>query len=206
MNGYRIGLRLLALLITFIVAACGTVVAPTVAPTENPLPLSYTSVNGALTVNYPRGWVAEEQAGLVALASDDAAMREVVAQSALGAGQVGLIITPFSADTLALIGPANGVPNTTVLEFARVVGSLVLTGTPSEPTEITINGRDAAYMTLTLGGNDSIAVVVEAGGGAMAVVQAATASGELEQFQDTILAIAGTVTFTPVTTPTPATP
>lgn len=199
MNLYRIGLTLLAVLFAVLAAACGTLVAPTAAPTENPLPLTYTSVNGSLSVNYPRGWVAEEQAGLVALANDDAAMREVISQSTLGAGQAGLIITPFSADTLAIIASSNNVSTLTPLDFARVIGELVLTGTPSEPAEITINGRNAATMTLTLGGSDSLAVVIEAGEGAMAVVQAVTASGELAQFQDTILAIAGSVTFAPET-------
>jgi hypothetical protein len=196
--------KLLTGITLMLMAACGTI-TPTLTPSattvndsdsDSVVPLRYTSVNGSQTVNYPRGWVVEEQASLIALANNDATMRLVVAQGALESGQAGLIIVPFSAETVALMS-AGGDDPTTVAGFVTNLASNIATGTPSEATEITLNDKNAAYITLLLDTGDSIAIVVEVEGGAYVLLQGATASGELEQFQDTFLAIAGTLTFTP---------
>jgi hypothetical protein len=190
-----------------LMAACGTTVptltpvAPTVSVSDNDsggdsaTPLSYTSENGTQTVNYPRGWVVEEQAGLIALANNDTTMRSVEAQSPLASGQAGLIIVPFSAETVALMSEEGSTP--TVVDFVTSLAGRVATGTPSEATAITLNDKPAAYITLILATGDSIAIVVEVEGGAYVLLQGATAPGELEQFQDTFLEIAGTLTFMP---------
>src|SRR5689334_8617691 len=135
-------------ILLMLMAACGTT-ASTLTPEatsdsgDNTVPLSYTSENGTQTVSYPRGWVIEEQAGLIALANNDATMRSVVAQGSLESGQAGLIITPFSAATIALMGESGNAP-TTAAEFVSNLAARVASGTPSEAVEITVNGKSAA--------------------------------------------------------------
>ncbi len=203
MNAYRCGLSLIVLFVLLLATACGAN-APTLTPvpptaTENPLPLTYTSVNGALSVNYPRGWVVDEQGAYIGIANNDPAMRAMAAQRSLEAGQVGLLMTAFSADTAAAIAAQNGlsVDAPTAADLVGIVASRLTTVTPSAVTEINVNGKNAAYVTLLLPSGDSIAIVVEVGNGSLVLLQAATAPNELAQFQETFLAIAGTVNFTP---------
>lgn len=179
-------------------AACGSAQpAPTATP-QLSLPGSYTSVTGALTLNYPSGWVVEEQAGLVGIANSPRAMNATIEQRAMEAGQIGAIITPLSAETLALMVEQNdwgSVPSPS--GFMAFIASTITTGTLGDITEATLNGRNAAYVTLILEDGDTLAIVVDASGGAYALLQAAMGTGDLAQFQDTLLAIAGTITFTP---------
>jgi hypothetical protein len=185
---------LLSVLVVMLVTGCGAA-----QPTPSAvLTGSYTSVNSALMLNYPSGWTVEEQAGLVGVASSLSAMNATIEQRALNAGQAGGIITPLSAETLNLMAQQNGweqVPTTA--ELIAFVASTITVGTLSEVIETTINGKSAAYVTLILDDGDSLAIVVDAGGGAYALLQAAAATGELAQFQNTFLAIAGTITFAP---------
>ncbi|MFN8372810.1 MAG: hypothetical protein U0694_08030 [Anaerolineae bacterium] len=197
---YRSSFILLVAVLLF-TAACGAPAAAPLPPTAtaDPLPLTYTSVNGALTVHYPRGWVIEEQGALVGLANNDAAMRSVVGQQSMASGQVGILLTAFSPTTAAAIVEQNGleVETPTPADLIGIIAANVTTGTPGAVISTTINGVSVAHVTLILDSGDSIAIVVDAGGGSFALLQAATAPGELPQFQDTLLAIAGTVTFTP---------
>ena len=191
---------LIAVVLLF-TAACGTPASTPLPPTatEDPLPLTYTSVNGALTIRYPRGWVVEEQGALVGLANNDAAMRAVIGQRSMAAEQVGILLTAFSPTTAAAIVEQNGlaVETPSPADLIGIIASNVSAGTPGEVITTTINGVNAAHVTLIVDSGDSMAIVVDAGGGSFALLQAATAPGELPQFQDTLLAIAGTVTFTP---------
>jgi hypothetical protein len=145
--------------------------------------------------------VVDEEEGFIALANNDVAMQSVISRGSLEAGQAGLIIIPFSAETVALMG-RDGSASSTAAEFVSNLAAGVSTGTPSEVTETTLNDKNFAYVTLFFTtGDDSIAVAVDIGDGYM-LLQVITASGELGDFQDTFLAIASTFTFTPASSAT----
>ncbi|NWF70710.1 MAG: hypothetical protein HXY40_16620 [Chloroflexi bacterium] len=192
--------------VLWVVIVCGLLVGCAAAPaaTQTPppitLPLAYTSVNGALTLNYPNGWVVTESGALIGIASDDAAMRAVSNGRPLSSGQAGAIISPFSAATVSAMAEGSGLDNPVLSTFFGLITQNLPPET-SDISEIVVAGRNMAYVTLLLADGDSIGIMVDDSDGDYILLQGATAVGELTQYQEVFLEIAATLRFSPSAAP-----
>jgi WD40 repeat protein len=164
------------------------------SPTE-----TYTGDNGALTFDYPAGWVfgTSEGPGDVLFGNISAAIAEH--DDGLLPGQIAVLLMNPSwlAWGLAEELPAETLNVQKVAElFAEPFNSL---GSPGviDQVELTLGGYPAVRVDAAVPEADIILFVLDVGDGYFLVMFATTAPGEREQMTPVVLAIAESVDYDP---------
>lgn len=173
--------------------------SPTPAPTttanttpgvETALDAQFTSKDGSITFNYPQGWVTQElQNGVVIGTSQEAIQSSAPLKS--GEFFLSLIVGPISS----LPGVA-GKP--TAEDVVRAYGNNIgqqANITMPDPTTFSIGSRSAARIEVPLKDVQASIIAVDIEGGNFALALAFSASGELGQFEPTLLAILESVQY-----------
>lgn len=189
-------LQFLLVVLMLFLAACSDSATPSPSEVAAPnieLPQFFESnmADGAkVSVNYPADWgiqVTVPDFGIAFTFPEDLA--SIIASSSeakFESGQIQVFVI-FSAksDLAAILEDSTAVG---LLEsfLANVDSS---TGEVGEVQSTILNGREAATVLLSESSGDSYAVVIDAGD-AYVVLTGTFASGELEQYQETIEAIA----------------
>ncbi len=165
-------------------------VTPLSAWAQEPLPQKFTSADGSLTYSYPAGWEVQEDVGTTILTNNLAALEE----EALPPGVVAaLIVQPLAVSSL--VGSLEDTsPVGVTLALAE---QLTLSAPTTQPTTMTIAGRAAARLPLTVDIGDVLLFALEVGTDLPVVVVAIAASGELAQFEPTLLAVMETIEYAP---------
>lgn len=166
--------------------------APLAALAQDPLTEEYTSPSGSLSLSYPAGWAYQEDAGMLALSNDPAAFES----SGIPAGAVGLIVIEPS-----LLGVLTGGQDMGFEEMMAMLAVGLSEGgvdvNSLEPEQIAVGDRPATRLFFTVEGNDVLLLGLDLGDGNVAAVVALVAPGELDQFEDTVLAIAESIEYAP---------
>lgn len=172
---------------------CLTVwVAPIPALAQDPLTGHYASVSG-VSLAYPAGWIVIDQDGVIALTNNLAAITADV----LPPGTVGMIVMDPPAasrlldggDTLDLAEMASAI---TVLPGADQVEFELL-----QADEIRVADRSALRVSARADLADGLLLVIDYGEGNRVIVAAMTTPGEMDQAEETILAVAASVEYAP---------
>lgn len=156
------------------------------------LPQTYSSPGGVLTFGYPAGWIAQNAGHWVMLATDYALLQSDPFSGQLAAGQAAIaLMTPYALDSLiqnqGLEHTARAVAMYTAESLAETtLAEPISTMAGASPATL-IRGHSAlgerALLTLDLGEDLFAALII------------ATAPGELELHEPSLLAIAGSLAY-----------
>lgn len=176
---------------------------------QQTLSQTYTSADGALTFDYPEGWLVSEEMGLGVVVADTQYALEM-----LGAGTAEMPPDVFVMLMLTSIMDLPGIPmgltsDSTPMEVATLLGEdLVIDfsgegSTVSPAVPLAINDRRAARMDAvgTEEGVELMLLVFDTGQTTSAIL-AVGSLGYVEQYKDTVLQIAETVRVSIVEPPT----
>jgi hypothetical protein len=195
-------------------------------PTEVAMALdtTFTSDDGSISFMYPGDLFVSEESGQIILASsEDAAaatddmpasgeFRAAIAVSAvtdmdlaLSTGATPVEVLQALADALVAAGVPAGASDTSGDEATEEAdatdepdASTEDMMTFEEPEEMSVGTHDAARMIGKRGDGDIAIWAIDLGDDVFAVIFAATASGELADFEPTLTAIAESITYTPM--------
>ncbi|MEP0763419.1 MAG: WD40 repeat domain-containing protein [Chloroflexota bacterium] len=156
------------------------------------LPQTYSSPGGALTFGYPAGWIAQNAGHWVMLATDHTLLQSDPFNSQLATGQAAIVLmAPYALDNLiqsqGLEHTARAVAMYTAEGLAEtILAEPISTMAGASPATL-IRGHSAlgerALLTLDLGDDLFAALII------------ATAPGELELHEPSLLAIAGSLAY-----------
>jgi len=147
-------------------------------------PLSENYDDGVLSFDYPEDWVlVETDAGVQLGNSQDALESEVLAE--------GQMVLTVQFRRYALDTTLDTVMDSWLAEVAQGSGALsYLAATP-----VQVDDRAAQRIDVTTTTAQRLLLALNAGNGDFVLLEAAAPIGELAQYQDTVLDIAGTVTY-----------
>ena len=194
-------------------------------PEAMELDATFTSDDGSITFMYPSEWVVREANGQILLASSEAALtatdempssgefRAAIVVSAitdmdtgLSAGATPVEVLQAVADTLREAGLVEDLTDmagdeaTEAAEATQQAEATVEAETKmafEEPEATTIGMHDAARMKGTLVDGEVSLWAIDLGDDVFAVITAASAQGEMAGFEQTLMAVAETLTYTP---------
>ena len=175
-----------ALLLTLIVLS-----APLPTLAQEPLTERYVSISG-VSFSYPAGWVFMETGGVIAL------MNHLPAFYAgeLPPGTVGVMVVGPAALSQMASGAA------TLTDVGYAVAASVSYGEyrfePLGAEEIRVAGRPAIRVEARAAlAADGLLLIIDYGEGNLVALGAMTSSGEMAQFEETMMAMAASIEYAP---------
>jgi hypothetical protein len=175
-------------------------VVPVTALAQDPLDETYTSPSGALSFDYPSGWEVDDSDpyGILIASSVEALEAEAIPEGETGA----LLFEPALVN--ALINEIDPDTEYTLANVTRTVAEGVFAGGEGvqvgEGEEVTLGDYSAVRTAIQVGdGSDGDALILglDLGNGAIALVVAVSAPGEMPDQEPTIRAIAASIRYTP---------
>jgi hypothetical protein len=169
-------------------AACGS---------ANNIALSQTYSASGLIFNYPGGWtVNADSASAVRIANNQAALDAMQVSGSrfnLQSGQFGASMVMIPLSQLKSLGA-----NFTPVDVLKKISAPAAVGQFGDASATTIgSSKSAARATGSNATTDLLMVAVKIGENGYALVIAASAKGELSQYEPTLDAILDTIRYTP---------
>lgn len=177
----RITLRL-----ALMVAVLSLFLTPDLSMAQGDLGQTYSSEDGSLTFQYPTDWVVTELDGQVLIGNSEEAATALSEQGVLAAGQVAFGVLVIQTDQVDIT------PEMTPDEIAAALSNEADLP-PVE--EIVIEDAPAFLLLDEFEGQDRLVVFRTPPGEEIIVLVAVSGSGEMAQYQETMVAIFGTVIF-----------
>jgi len=183
-------LTILAILLTFVLAACGAASKPVPELTQS---MSSESIAGAtLTVTYPDGWFAEDQTNANITITNTQSLLTSGAEG-IRRGQImlfiGLIDSNGLSESIPVLSPRN-----IVARFSQLLSNGQASDDDFE--ELTINGHETVIAKLEsdTGGEGATLIVMEIDGNYV-MISAMTKANEVESYQELVRAIVATISL-----------
>ncbi len=150
--------------------------------------------NEGLSFNYPDGWVAVDDMGQIMIASSQETLDLMMGEDSAGPplSQLGMAIILMPLEELGLGDDAT--PMSVMEMFLPMLqseGEMEF----SELSEETIAGKTAVHAEASDENMQVAIIIVDVGGGAFALVTGAAAPGELNDFNDEINTIIGSMNY-----------
>jgi hypothetical protein len=195
--------------ISLICIICLLIVPLVALADPKPLPETYTSDDGRLTLRYPTGWAIQSEAnGLVIVATSEMFLQreDIVTLSSGEAGVLVLFLNvtavgeeAFTIDPLASNDPL--VILDAISEALPLGGDAETILDPVEST--TYSDHPAAHTDGIVAGNPIFLILVKNGDKDYTLIMGVAAPGELPKYEPKLLAIAESVRYQPPDEPTP---
>jgi hypothetical protein len=190
-------MRILWTLMLLACAACGRGAAsttPIVEPTPLPsaaltLDQRYTAGDGTFAFDFPSSWIARERGERVLLGTSPEALDATTTEATTVPGQFVVGVSIVSASRLPTL-PPNAGPREVLAAYTQG-GSITYT----VPTDLAIGSRRAARVQATGSPDETFIIAMEIESGVFAVLAGGSTSGELVNFEPTVLAIAESLRY-----------
>ncbi len=165
---------------------------------QTPLTQHFVSADGTLEFDYPADWTVQDALGSVILSNSTEAFNES-----------GDSVVPGSIFAVLFVQSLEGAlpPQVEKTLWSAMEHSLQAAQADEsapdfgEVVELPIGGQPSYHSRGTSDTQDALILVLDLGDGYFGELSAVTAPGELDQFDDTLLAILETVEFTPAAPP-----
>ncbi len=159
------------------------------AAAQEPLTQKFTSADGSLTYSYPAGWTVQEDVGMAVLTNNPAALEEDVPPPGVVAA---VIVQPLALNSLLYDLQDTSLAGI-VTELAKL---LIGVGEVEQPTALMIGERQAVRLPLVTDFGEALVFGLDVGADLPVVLVALAASGELAQFEPTLLAVLESIQYT----------
>ncbi len=169
---------------------------PIAAHAQDPLTETYTAANGALTFNYPSGWLVD-QAGPEVFVSNTSNGMNASNPSQLLPGEflMDILVDPDLMSTFGIL------PSSPPTDYYDILASILVSNfgatDPGVAVPTTFNGRDAVRGEASGAGGDTFLIAFELERGIIGAAFAYSPRGDLATFMPTIEAILASITFDP---------
>jgi hypothetical protein len=196
-------IAVIAVLLVLVAAACGgddkksDKPDATNTPAATPIPdltETYTAANG-ISIQYPKGWFVGESTGMIALSNVELPSPTTVMTS----GQTGLII--FDPFLVQMMSAGDEISLSELLNrFITGMGAQGIFGgggevTVGEIVEAPLGEKPAARLLASTAQMEGLVMAIDLGDQVL-VVMGGAAKGESGLFEDILLAMADTITYT----------
>lgn len=169
---------------------------PIAAHAQDPLTETYTAANGALTFNYPSGWLID-QVGPEVFVSNTANGMSASNPSQLLPGEflMDILVDPDLMSTFGIL------PSSPPGDYYDILASILVSNfgatDPGVAVPATLNGRDTVRGEASGAGGDTFLIAFELERGIIGAAFAYSPRGDLATFIPTIEAILASITFDP---------
>lgn len=198
-----LGLAAIAIVVVLILSQ-EEVSAPDVAPEDLELSETFTgggtlNLQGELTMQYPESWAIQSDPLLgILFSNDDESLSVLLAGESIESGQIAGLISGLPVTVLDTIDDEDGIDALEVLDVAA--GSLFEGAEDVETQDMTIEGREIAYITATLEdvdqNIDNALFVTQAGEGFVSML-VSTPEDEIAAYLPVLQAMAASIEVEP---------
>lgn len=167
-------------------------IAPLTAFAQDSLSEQYVSSSGSLKFSYPAGWIVVEDQGMIVLTNDETALEA----DTLPQGVVGILVIEPPAIGMLVYELPDTSPESVATALAESISFDQIDVMPVAES-LTLAGRPAARLALSLAEGDVLVIAIDVGDGNTLSLVAVAFTGEMGQFEANIQAVAATVEYTP---------
>jgi len=164
---------------------------PMTALAQDALSEQFVSSGGSLSFSFPAGWVVLEEDGLTILTNDEAALDSDMPPP----GAVAVLVADPATLRMLVYDLPDTRPESVATAVAEAVSGGMLETLPA-PETMMLGDRPAARLSLEQEGIQVLVIAIAVSEENTLALVAMSAPGEMRRFEQTVVAVAGTILYT----------